>query len=951
MDNIEKNSVLVIDDETMNLEVLSNILSPDYTLYMTKNGASAIEMANKYTPDLILLDIIMPEMDGFEVLQTLKTSEKTRDIPVIIITGLDRYENEERGLELQAADFIRKPFNAKIVSSRVRHHIQSVNQIRAIEKYAQNMQLTLSKMEAIVDNFRGVIWSVDREGVISSFNGQYLKTIGISPSFLIGKNIQIAREKNRHPDIIDNIEKTFRDGSQDWQSKVGDVVFHSHTTPLYDNDGNIAGVVGSSYDVTELIKLHQDLEAAVKAAEAANHSKSSFLARMSHEIRTPLNAVLGISEIQLQNKTLQPEVKEAFARVFNSGNLLLGIINDILDISKIEAGKLELIPERYDVSSMISDTVFLNMIKYENKPIEFILNVDENVPSVLYGDELRIKQILNNLLSNAFKYTHEGEVELSLEAECPSGDSVTLVFRVRDTGQGMNTEQLGKLFEEYSRFNLEVNRTTEGAGLGMGITRNLVQLMNGEILAESEPGKGSVFTVRLPQTAVGAAPLGAEAVEKLRQFRLSYETKTKNIHIVREPVPFGKVLVVDDMDMNLYVTKGLLSLYGLQIDTALSGYEAIDKIKRNDYNLVFMDHMMPGMDGVETIREIRKWEEEAYKRKHSMEFPQETPKLSEAEVSEGNRLPIVALTANAVSGVKEMFLDAGFDGYLSKPIPALELDEIIKKWLSLEAITPGKKLEGAHKTHDRFLDAVVKTGAINIEVGLVQLSGDRDRYRNTLNIFHKRIIYECDNMSASLGAADLNRFKISVHAMKSMLAIIGAQALSETALELEMAAQNNDLDSCTQKFPLFREKLLSLHTQLSAIFPAAEEKPKTAKVLVVDDMDMILYVIKDQLLRYGLQVDTASSGLEAVEKTKHNDYDLVFMDHLMPEMDGIEAAGEIRKLRKEYASLPIIALTSNMDSDAEEKFLAAGFNGFLCKPVAKQKLEETLKKWLSLNVP
>ena len=950
MDNVEKNSILIVTDEKMNRDILNLLLGATYTLYMCESGKAAIEMAGQYMPDLILLDILMPDIDGFHVLKTLKTNEKNREIPVMLISELDNYENEEKSLELGAVDFIRKPFNEKVVLTRIRNHIQSVNQIRATEQYAYRMQLTLSKMEAIVNNFRGVIWSVDNEGVITSFNGQYLDTIGLTPAALIGKNIQVARDKNRHPDIIDNIEKTFRDGSQDWQSDVNGVVFHSHTAPIRDNDGMVMGVVGSSYDVTELIKLHQELEAAVKAAEAANRSKSSFLARMSHEIRTPLNAVLGISEIQCQNEALTQDTKEAFARILNSGNLLLSIINDILDMSKIEAGKMELFQAEYDVSSMINDTVFLNMIKYESKPIAFILNVDENVPAELYGDELRIKQILNNLLSNAFKYTHEGEVELSLAAKF-SGETVTLVFSVRDTGQGMTGEQLGKLFDEYSRFNLGSNKVTEGTGLGMGITRNLVQLMNGEIFAESELGKGSLFTVRLPQGKITDAVLGREMAEKLRQFRLNYETKTKNINIVREPIPFGKVLVVDDMDMNLYVTKGLLSLYGLQIDTALSGYEAIDKIKRNDYNLVFMDHMMPGMDGVETIREIRKWEEEAYKRKHSMEFPQETPKLSEAEVSEGNRLPIVALTANAVSGVKEMFLDAGFDGYLSKPIPALELDEIIKKWLSLEAITPGKKLEGAHKTHDRFLDAVVKTGAINIEVGLVQLSGDRDRYRNTLNIFHKRIIYECDNMSASLGAADLNRFKISVHAMKSMLAIIGAQALSETALELEMAAQNNDLDSCTQKFPLFREKLLSLHTQLSAIFPAAEEKPKTAKVLVVDDMDMILYVIKDQLLRYGLQVDTASSGLEAVEKTKHNDYDLVFMDHLMPEMDGIEAAGEIRKLRKEYASLPIIALTSNMDSDAEEKFLAAGFNGFLCKPVAKQKLEETLKKWLSLNVP
>ena len=953
MDNIEKNSILIVDDEVINLEVLRGILGAEYTIYVTKSGVSALEIAGNYMPDLILLDINIPDMNGFDVLKALKTSEKTREIPVIIITGLGRYENEEKGLELEAVDFIRKPFNTKVVQARIRNHMQIINQFRAIKQYTHNVQLTISKMEAIVNNFSGVIWSVDDKGVITSFNGQYLNTIGLSPSFLVGKNIDAARAKGRHIDIIDNIEKTFREGPQDWQSEVGDVVFRSHTALLRDIDGSTMGVVGSSYDVTELVKLHQELEAAVKTAEVANRSKSSFLARMSHEIRTPLNAVLGISEIQLQNELITQDVKEAFARIFNSGNLLLGIINDILDMSKIEAGKLELIKARYDVSSMINDTVFLNMIKNENKPIEFILNVDENIPSELFGDELRIKQILNNLLSNAFKYTREGEVELSIEAKYSSdsskeksNDLVTLVFKVRDTGPGMTGEQLSRLFDEYSRFNLEANRMTEGTGLGMGITQNLLYLMNGEIFVESEPGKGSLFTVRLPQGKTGDAVLGREAVEKLRQFRQNYETKTKNIHILREMLPFGKVLVVDDMDMNLYVTNGLLSLYGLQIDTASSGYEAVDKIKRNTYDLVFMDHMMPGMDGIETTREIRKWENEKYKRKNG--------ELPEA------RLPIIALTANAVSGVREMFMAAGFDGFLSKPIPAQDLDKVIKEWLSPEKIAPGDKPEAADtdKAYDSFLDAVGKTGEIDTGVGLGHLSGDKDGYRVTLEMFHEKIIPECNKMSSLLDAKDLNRFRISIHAMKSMLAVIGALVLSKEAFELETASNNKEIDFCTQRFPQFKEKLMSVHKKLSIVFSAtgvkvesAVEKPKTARVLVVDDMDMMLYIVKEQLLRYGLQVDTATSGHEAVEKTKYNAYDLVFMDHLMPEMDGIEASGKIRKLKAENDKLPIIVLTANAGSDVKEKFLADGFNGFLSKPVVKQELEEILRKWLPGAIP
>jgi PAS domain S-box-containing protein len=946
MKAIKKNSLLIVDDEKMNLEVLRDILSPEYTVYMANGGVSALELTAKHMPDLILLDILMPDMNGFEVLEALKKSTKTKHIPVIIITGLDSIEDEEKGLALDAADFIYKPFSNNVVKSRVRHQIRIVNQIGAIEEYAHNMYITLNKMEAIVNNYNGVIWSVDNSGVITSFNGQYLKKIGITPSFLIGKNIETAWMENKYLNIIDNVDKTFREGSQDWQSEINGLVFRSHTALIRDGEGNVTGIVGSSDDVTELIKLHRDLEAAVKAAETANRSKSSFLAKMSHEIRTPLNAVLGIAEVQLQNETLHQDVREGFTRIFNSGDLLLGIINDILDMSKIEAGKLELIPTKYDVASLINDTVFLNMIKHENKPIDFVLDVDENVPSELFGDELRIKQILNNLLSNSFKYTKEGEVELSIHAEDSSpqalSDTVTLVFRVRDTGQGMTAEQIGRLFDEYSRFNMEANRATEGTGLGMGITQNLVNMMNGEILVESEVDKGSLFTVRLPQGNIGTATLGKETVDRLKQFRSIYETKMEKIHIMREPIPFGKVLVVDDMDMNLYVARGMLSPYGLQIDTALSGHEAIGKIKRNTYDLVFMDHMMPVMDGVEATREIRKLGKEYEK------------------------LPIIALTANAVSGMAEMFLANGFNGFISKPIILHELDEVLKGLMSSERIAQRKKPETLREdeTYDNFIKDIEKIDEIDTEVGLSQVTGNKAMYRNTLEIFYQKLIGVCNDMTASLDAKELKNFTISVHAMKSMLAIIGALALSETALELEIASKNDDIDFCTRLFGEFKEKLLSLHKQLSVIFPdtvefsgnvrenaqetpaAIAEQSLTGKVLLVDDMDMILYVIREKLARYGLQVDTATSGKEALEKIKNNAYDLVFMDHMMPEMDGVETTREIRKIGPEYEKLPIIALSANVDPGMEEYFRVNGHNGFLSKPVIQEKLEAIFREWL-----
>jgi len=732
MSNNEKNRLLIVDDEKLNIEILGSILSPDYTVYMTKSGSSAIELANKHLPDLILLDIIMPDMDGFDVLVALKASEKTRDIPVIFITGLDSVKDEEKGLALGAADFIHKPFSNSIVQSRVRNQIQLVNQIR------------------------------------------------------------------------------------------------------------------------ELVKLQEELETAVKTAEAANSTKSAFLARMSHEIRTPLNAVVGISEIQLQNEDLPKETKEAFTRIYNSGDLLLGIINDILDLSKIEAGRLELTPARYDVASLVNDTVFLNMIKYENKPIDFVLDVDEHVPSALFGDELRIKQILNNLLSNAFKYTNSGEVKLSVSAESSaenSTDAVTLIFHVRDTGQGMTREQLEKLGDEYSRFNQEANRTTEGTGLGMSITQNLVHMMEGEIKAESEPGKGSLFTVRLRQGNVGAPPLGREVTEKLREFRSNYEAKAKKTQIVREAIPNGKVLIVDDMDMNIYVAKGMLSPYGLQIDTATSGPEAIEKVKRSEYDLVFMDHMMPKMDGMEATQEIRKL----------------------GGVYE--KLPIVALTANAVAGMKEMFLSNGFNGFISKPIVMRELDNVIREWLSPEKVNHHAEPETADAAdgdiYNSFVDAIKKIEEINVEIGLNRFSSMKDMYRVTLEMFYKRIPIECNNMASSLAAKDLNSFMISAHSMKSSLATIGAMRLSEMSFELETASKKEDFDFCARHFPDYNEKLLSFHKKLAVIFPEAENAQKKEP----GDMSRLLEEVKKAL--------TAAENFD-------NDTGISIIKNLLPYDFGVE---------------------------------------------------------------
>jgi signal transduction histidine kinase/CheY-like chemotaxis protein len=418
-----------------------------------------------------------------------------------------------------------------------------------------------------------------------------------------------------------------------------------------------------------------ELERQTGIAIQASRAKSQFLATMSHEIRTPLNAVIGLSEIELQNKTPSSS-RENIIQIHQSGASLLGIINEILDISKIEAGSFELIPAEYETASFINDTVNLNMVRLGSKPINFVLKINGDFPAKLIGDELRVKQVLNNLLSNAIKYTDEGTVTLVIACSARSDTTVRLIFTVQDTGMGIRAEDMGKLFTSYSQLDTGANRRIEGTGLGLAITKNLVEMMGGRISVESEYGKGSVFTAEIIQGVDNASVLGEEAAEALSNFRYASERKGKNI--VPAWLPHVHVLVTDDLPANLLVARGLLDPYGMRVDTAASGREAVEMVKNHTYDIIFMDHMMHEMDGVETLTAIRKVDGYAH-------------------------TPIIALTANALRGMREFYLEKGFQDYLSKPISPEALDKIINKFTGDQGtMGSGQSAMGNDKTRQSF---------------------------------------------------------------------------------------------------------------------------------------------------------------------------------------------------------------------------------------------------------
>ena len=552
----------------------------------------------------------------------------------------------------------------------------------------------------------------------------------------------------------------------------------------------------------EILKSLRDtstqLESALVEAQSANRVKGEFLRTVSHEIRTPMNAILGMTEIQLQADVLTGDVREAFETIYTSGEVLLGIINDILDMSKIEAGRLEVVTDTYEAASLIIDTVQTNVEHLMHNPIEFNLYVDENIPVFLNGDPLRIRQVLNNLLSNAFKYTEKGSVDLSFRAESDSGDdAVTLVIDIRDTGVGMTQEQMSRVFDTYTRFHVDGEQMVQGTGLGMSIVKNLLDLMDGQIEMESEPGKGSRFTVRLPQTRVGADVLGEELARSLQRYE-SYESEqAKRARIFHEPMPYGKVLIVDDVESNIRVARGLMTPYGLNIETTTSGSAAIKKIESGgQYDVIFMDHMMPKMDGIEATRIIRE---------------------------KGYTLPIVALTANATTGQSETFLASGFDEFISKPIDIRLLNSVLNKFVRDKylAIAPdtvrvareqAEKRKTAQQSTAKVQDVRDAVNSLVVEVFI----RDASRALSKLEAINSK--------SGPWSEKDKKAFEVHVHGMKSALAIIGKTDLSAVAYKLEMADHDVDVEQLRFDTAEFLESLRAVIEGFSATKPARDRQ-------------------------------------------------------------------------------------------------------------------------------
>lgn len=519
--------------------------------------------------------------------------------------------------------------------------------------------------------------------------------------------------------------------------------------------------------IQDVFRLEKEKQQAILASQ----SKVQFLANMSHEIRTPINAVLGMDEMILR-ESKSGNITEYAQDIQSAGRSLLSLINDILDFSKIESGKMEILPVEYDLASVLNDCYHMIAMRAREKNLELHVENDPLLPSRLYGDEVRIRQIITNLLTNGVKYTEQGHVTLQMTGE-RSGDYINLRVAVKDTGIGIAEENMKKLFDSFQRVEEIRNRNIEGTGLGLAITKQLVELMDGRIWVESQYGKGSVFYVEFPQKIISDEEIGDFAeryrknMEKMKDYKESFIA------------PEARLLVVDDVPMNLKVIQGLLKSTEIQIETAESGKQCLDMIKRKTYHLIMLDHMMPEMDGIETLHRMMEMED----------YPSKDAK-------------VIMLTANAIMGAKEEYLSEGFCDYLSKPVRANELEEMVSKHLPPEMVMykseettwvePKKQeeTEEAEETVEKtFLE---KLDFLDVQTGLTYCAEDEDFYKEMLRDYMEG--NKIPELTEMYDGEDWENYRIQIHALKSTSLSIGAVELSEEAKQLEQAAKDDNIE-------------------------------------------------------------------------------------------------------------------------------------------------------------
>lgn len=636
----------------------------------------------------------------------------------------------------------------------------------------------------------------------------------------------------------------------------------------------------------ELKKANELAEEAKQEALAANAAKGKFLAHMSHEIRTPINAVLGMDTMILR-ESKEMQIKEYALDIQNAGQSLLALINDILDFSKIESGKLEIISVEYDLSSMIHDISNMISAKMSSKKLDFHICVAEDLPSRLLGDDVRIRQVLVNLLNNGVKYTHEGSVTLRIDGKA-EGDKVVMNFSVEDTGIGIKEEDISKLFEEFERIEEKRNRNIEGTGLGINITTQLLWLMGSKLNVESVYGKGSRFYFTLEQQIIDATPIG-NLEERIRQKITEYD------YLEVFTAPNAQILVVDDNIINLKVFMNLLKTTKVNVDVADGGLSCLEMVCKKHYDLIFLDHMMPDLDGVETLHRMKTLPDNQCK-----------------------DTPVVALTANAITGAKEMYLAEGFDAFLSKPINPEKLEQMILLLLPRELLEfdVQENMEEEKSDSPKMVNEEMPTDdelpmidGVDWNYGFMHLR-DKEILLDTVEAFYKSSDSEADYLEHTYeGISDnpdmLRQYRVKVHAMKSSANMIGAIVLGGMAKLLENAARDQDMAVIESLTPVFLKEWRALKESLKVCIKVPGEK------VIIEDYTVILaYLEMLRMAMVDLDIDGMDQNMGELEK-------FVYPSDIQDDVERL--AGYVADMDSDGAEPLIEKLMNRMKENAEQR--------------------------------